>query len=382
MTLLRGITWDHTRGMTSVVAATQRYHERHGTLDVIWEKRSLQAFADFSLDELSARYDLLVIDHPWVGTASHRAWLVPLEQWLSEEDLKTIQKASVGLSYESYVYEEHLWALPIDAAAPVAAWRPDVLAQRGVEVPQTWDDLLGLARQRIVVLPAKAIDLLMHYYMLVNALGGDIGRTDPGQLEMPMVEALERLRELVSLCPQEVLKYNPIAVYELMTATDAYGYCPFGYGYVNYAMPGYARQCLTFGDVVRWTSGATLNTVLGGTGLAISARSRHVEEAVRVARFVADAATQASVYAWAGGQPAAAEAWRDPLLNHLTNSYYQATWPTLQRAWIRPRYPGYLAFQDKAGALIHEYVKWGGDPGKVVSTLLTYYQNTREGGRG
>ena len=43
---LRGITWDHMRGFTSVVATAQSFHELHPEYDVQWQKRSLQEFAD------------------------------------------------------------------------------------------------------------------------------------------------------------------------------------------------------------------------------------------------------------------------------------------------------------------------------------------------
>ena len=67
---LRGITWNHTRGLVPMVAAAQRFEELHGDVSISWEKRSLQEFADQPLDELGRRYDLLVIDHPWAGFAA------------------------------------------------------------------------------------------------------------------------------------------------------------------------------------------------------------------------------------------------------------------------------------------------------------------------
>jgi len=45
-TVLRGIAWDHTRGFVPMVATAQRFHELHPEIEIRWEKRSLQAFAD------------------------------------------------------------------------------------------------------------------------------------------------------------------------------------------------------------------------------------------------------------------------------------------------------------------------------------------------
>ena len=66
-TVLRGITWNHSRGFVSVVATAQRYCELHPDVEITWEKRSLQEFADAPIQGLAEAYDLLVIDHPLGG---------------------------------------------------------------------------------------------------------------------------------------------------------------------------------------------------------------------------------------------------------------------------------------------------------------------------
>ncbi len=68
--VLQGITWGHSRGYTPLVAFSQRFSELHPGVEIIWQKRSLQEFADFPIEQLTRQYDLLIIDHPWVGTAA------------------------------------------------------------------------------------------------------------------------------------------------------------------------------------------------------------------------------------------------------------------------------------------------------------------------
>ena len=72
--VLRGITWNHTRRFCPKVATAQRYQELHPEVEIRWEKRSLQAFADQSIKDLASHYDLLVIDtlgYSWgVGAAA------------------------------------------------------------------------------------------------------------------------------------------------------------------------------------------------------------------------------------------------------------------------------------------------------------------------
>ena len=100
-TTLRGIAWNHTRGYLPMVATAQRFQELHPDVEIIWEKRSLQAFADQPIQVLAQTFDLLVIDHPFVGYAAQHPVLVPLDQHLDHAYLADQAAHSVGASYPS-----------------------------------------------------------------------------------------------------------------------------------------------------------------------------------------------------------------------------------------------------------------------------------------
>src|SRR5207245_2402378 len=108
--------------------------------------------------------------------------------------------------------------------------------------------------------------------------------------------ALAMLRELAALCPRGCFSWNPIATYEVMSSGSALAYCPFAYGYSNYARCGYAPHRLEFGDLVKGPTGNRCRSTLGGTGLAISARCQHKETAAEYAQFVATAECQRALY--------------------------------------------------------------------------------------
>ncbi len=93
---LKGITWDHSRGFTSIVAVSQRFHELNPNVEITWEKRSLQAFADEPISELAKRYDLLIIDHPWAGFAARTGVIVPLDKYLPANYLNDQAENTVG----------------------------------------------------------------------------------------------------------------------------------------------------------------------------------------------------------------------------------------------------------------------------------------------
>src|SRR5690348_7161049 len=99
-TILRGITWNHTRGFLPMVATAQRYEELHPKVQIMWEKRSLQAFADAPIRKLAEDFDLLVMDHPSVGEAA--GFLFPLDEHLPPDFITEQALSSVGPSYDSY----------------------------------------------------------------------------------------------------------------------------------------------------------------------------------------------------------------------------------------------------------------------------------------
>ncbi len=176
---LEGITWNHSRGYLPMVATSQRFVETHPGVEIRWEKRSLQEFADYPVDELAERYDLLVIDHPWVGFAARHDVLLPLDEHLPESYLREQAEHSVGMSHPSYTIGDHHYALAIDAATPVAAYRPDVFEREGLRVPKKWDELLELAGRGRVAFASIEVDAFMNFFMICCTQGEDTcGRED------------------------------------------------------------------------------------------------------------------------------------------------------------------------------------------------------------
>jgi multiple sugar transport system substrate-binding protein len=131
--VLRGIAWNHTRGFLPVVATAQRFEELHPEVSILWEKRSLQSFADASMADLAATFDLIIMDHPHTALAATHELLLPFDDLLPAEVLTDLAANSVGASHESYSYEGRQWALAIDAAAPISTCRLDLLDRYGIE---------------------------------------------------------------------------------------------------------------------------------------------------------------------------------------------------------------------------------------------------------
>lgn len=373
MKKLKGITWNHTRGLLPMVATAQRFTELYPDVEISWEKRSLQEFADASIEDLAKRFDLLVIDHPWTGFGAATNTIVPLSDHFSSEYIKDQEINTVGKSYESYVFNNKLWALPIDAATPVAAARLDILEKNGLKVPETFEDLLALAKKGLVAFAGIPVDSLMTFYSFCCSLDEAPFQSQHKVIsEETGIKALQMHRELAQLMDPANFNRNPIQVYEAMVNTDEIAYCPFAYGYSNYSRIGYSKNLLHFYDLVKLNDQPMISS-LGGTGLAVSAFSENLPEALKYAEFTGSSQVQQNIFADNGGQPGHLQAWKSDRINAITHDYFKNTLPALERAFLRPRYSGHMYFQDHAGDVVRDYLMNGGDEKEVLAAMDALY---------
>jgi multiple sugar transport system substrate-binding protein len=372
--VLTGITWDHSRAYPPLVATAQRFEETHPGVQIRWSKRTLHEFGHADLGALAREFDLVVMDHPWIGYALETGAVLPLEERLPNEVQDDLARNCAGPSFNSYVLEGHVVAVPIDGASPFASYRPDLLAAAGVPVPATWQDVVALARKKLVVMPSHPVDVLLNFVGLCVSQGGTVFKEDGRFVDRNTGRmCLEQMRELVSYIPNAAFGWNPIKVYEQMSGCDEWAYCPFAYGYSNYSRPGFARRAITFASLANLASGQPLRGVLGGTGIAISASCREVDIALEYASFVSSPSCQRTIYFLAGGQPAHLAAWTDDEINALAGDFFRNTLRSMQEAWIRPRYNGYIHFQEAAGIPLVRYLREGGVESVLWETLDRIY---------
>jgi multiple sugar transport system substrate-binding protein len=380
---LRGITWAHPRGLAPLLATAQAFEREQGDVHISWTARSLQAFGEQSIEELAAEYDLLVIDHPFVGTAARSRCLVPLDEHLPAAFLAAQAEQSVGESYQSYLYDGHLWALAIDAAAQVSAYRPDLMAVIGRAIPQTWDEVLDLAREARtarIAIPLTPVNTICSFFTLCASHG-----EPPGSERTRLVSraigrtALTILRRLVQDGHPESLSLDPPRALERMAHGDAIAYCPALFGYSNYARPGYAPHLCRFTNIPSSSQGGRpRGSTLGGAGLAISSSCRALPQACAYAQWVASAECQRTIYVESGGQPGNRLAWTDPAVNAATSNFFLDTLATLENAYVRARYDGFVPFQEKAGYLIHDYLRDRGDEEVILDALDALYVDSQK----
>lgn len=369
MPRLRGITWGHRRAVAPLSGTLAHFNASHPGIEVEWSERPLEGFEFEPVPDLARRYDLIVLDHPFCGDIAASRCLMPLDALLAGSD-----DLFVGPSLASYRYDGHIWALPIDAACQTAVSRPDLLGQITDELPTTWSEVVRLgeaARRKELRLAVayKGVHALMTFFTLCANLGHPCG-TDPGEklVERPVAaEALGAMRALLSVCPTAVLDWNSIDVHDAMVASDTLVYCPAVYCYTTYAEADMGRP-LGFHDLPGVAGPDPRGSTIGGTGLGISAYCREPEAALAYAGFLLDAATQ-KAFAAHHGQPARVEAWTDPAIDGRFGNSFSAIRRTIDSCWIRPRYPGYLAFQRRGGELVEAHLRGTISEARLIDAL-------------
>jgi multiple sugar transport system substrate-binding protein len=384
---LVGTTWDHTRGYAPLVATAQAYRCDHPDVSIEWKRRSLQDLADFPTEALAESHDLVVIDHPSVGAAAHNQCFLALDELLPATSLATLAEQSVGKSHLSYQHNGHQWAVAIDAASHVSAYRADLLNELCIPVPKTWADVLALARELsrsgklALAVPLIPVDSLMCFYTLCASSGEDpFSREERKVVSQEIgLQALDMLRQILPLAHRESLGWNPIKVLDRMSSTNEVAYSPWLFGYSNYSRPGYSAFKCQFANIPTLDGGGVpRGAILGGTGLAVSSRCRHPRIAADYALYLSSADCQRSIYFESGGQPGSLGAWLDPAVNQASSDFFLNTLDTLTHAYMRPRYSGYIHFQTQAGLVVHEFLRNGGNPVGVLEALNRLYLETLE----
>lgn len=385
---LRGITWDHERGYNPLAHSITVYEALFPDVRITWERRSLREFGDGPLEDLAQRFDMLIVDHPFVGLVARERRLLPLDQWVPDAHLRDLRENSVGPSFASYDYDGHLWALPIDAAAHVSASRADLLERAGCARPRSWEDVFAVAdalpAEVHIAFPAIALDTMMAFCSMAASLGvppmRDQDRVVPADVGR---EALEMLARLAAVSHPASFELNPPALLERMATTDEIAYCPLTFGYSNYSRPGHRPNAVSFGDVPGARPGEPGRGILGGAGFAVSATSGNAEAACAYGAWLTSADVQRSHYFASGGQPAHRAAWLDPAVNAASDGFFTNTIATLDRAYLRPRHAGYMNFQERAGELVRSYLLRGptSDPAETLASLERLYRATTTGPR-
>ncbi|WP_135458787.1 ABC transporter substrate-binding protein [Mycobacterium sp. DL99] len=382
---LRGITWDHPRGVDALSACAAQFHRDTG-IAVEWTARPLKAFEEIPIVELARDYDLVALDHPFIGDAVADGALTALDDFWSAEDIEDRMHDSAGPSHASYQWDGRLWGGAVDAACMVSAHQRDRVEP--LELPTHWREVEQFAHRygrESVLFAANPT----HLWGTLLSLCEAVADTDPlrrrhrhadarpdwfsdtGIEADVLTTALEHTSAALRHCAPESLRCDPITVLKrLADPTDAAIYSPLVFGYITYSWPTDRGAVVAFTDAPSLgRTGASVGTLTGGVGLSVSARSELPSEAAEFVRYVTSRPIQQGLYSAAGGQCGRRSVWTDARINEQVTDFYRGTLATMDRAFVRPRLPGYPAYQRAASHTVHASLTAGTPTGHVVTAL-------------
>jgi len=184
--------------------------------------------------------------------------------------------------------------------------------------------------------------------------------SQPNEQDEPVVSltperfaaGLELLRELMRLVSRESLRWNPLDAL-LALADGRVDSVPMTFGYAHFDLRG-----VGFGGVPAFDADTPARGVVGGAGMAVSARTEHPELALQFARYCSSAATQRDWWPNGGGQGAHRAAW-----DHLAAQHpvYRDTREAMEGAVLRPRSEHFHTEQVRLGSAIQAWLH-GGSP--------------------
>ncbi len=361
---LKGLVWGHRRATGPLEPLGEAFRRARPDIAITWTVRPLSDFEHQAIADIAGRFDLLIFDHPFCGDIAAAGAFLPLEEAMPELLGPGADPLYVGPSLASYRFAGHVWAAPIDAATPHAAFRPDLLAGVDREVPRTWEETVALGqRLRRTGLWVATPVVSPHAFATVASLMANLGKpiaADPdGRFDFEaeaMAQALDALDAVLALSPPETLGWNAIGIEEAMIARDDIVFTPSVYGYATYSEAD-MRAPLRFADFCGLSAPFAAGSMLGGAGLGVSAVTQHREAALAFVRFCLSREAQDRIIPENHGQPALALAWDNPANDARFGGYYSAVRRSLEAAWIRPRRRGYIGFQAEAGRLIEAYCR-------------------------
>lgn len=371
---IRGLTWDHPRGFAALDAASKL--PEASNLDLQWSKQPLEGFESHAITELCEQYDLVVLDHPHVGEAVEAGCLWPLDELFAAEELRGWARQAAGPSYASYAWRDRQWALPLDAATQVAVARTDLI---DAALPLTWTDVLNLSDRGGVCLSVAGPHALLSFCSMMAAYGAP-PQVDPAQPVFvdasTALHVLDTMATLFGRMHQEARALNPIRMLELMSRNGDIRFCPLIYGYVNYATAGSERAALTFLDAPAIAEGKRHGSTLGGTGIALSRRSKPSAALLDHLRYLMSEAVQTLFIPSHQGQPSNRQAWTDVGVNEASGNFYRNTLATLEDAYVRPRYAGYIDFQGSASHAIRSALTNGTSHHRLIEALNRAFRDS------
>ena len=273
-------------------------------------------FYAINLQARSAAFDVLAVDIIWVAGFARAGWL---------RELGALEPgAFFDGPAEAVTWEGKAYALPWFVDAGLLYYRKDLLEKYGLAPPETWHDLVGVAREvagRVPGMHGFVWQGKQYEGLVCNALeylhsnGGAVLADGRVVLDSP------QNREALALMTDLVHRYR-VTPASVTTATEEPSRHLFGQGRAlflrnwPYAWRAFQDPSsrvhgkVGIAELPRFPDGRSAPT-LGGWQLAVNAASLHQEESKALVKFLTGEKAQRRLAVAYGFQPARPALYRD-----------------------------------------------------------------------
>ncbi|MEV6353804.1 ABC transporter substrate-binding protein [Streptomyces hydrogenans] len=268
----------------------------------------------------SSRFDVLNIDVAWTSEFAAAGLIAPLERGRFDLD------AFLPPVVETATFRGRLYAVPYVTNAGLLYYRKDVLDAAGERAPRTWAELArlagtlaprhGLGGYAGQFLPYEG--LTVNVTEAIRSAGGTVPREEGARAEADEEAARAGLSFLAGgvregWIPAEALWFKEEESKRAFEAGRLLFLRNWPYVYADAARPG-SKVAGRFGAVPLPGPDGPGRSVLGGSNLAVSARSRHPATAADFLAYLTSEPVQRRVLTRGSLPPVRASLYADPEL--------------------------------------------------------------------
>lgn len=268
----------------------------------------------------SNRFDVLNIDVAWTSEFAAAGWISPLDR--SRFPLDAFLRPVV----DTATFDGRLYAVPYVTNAGLLYYRKDVLDEEGERPPRTWADLV---RQASTIAPKHGLDgyagqflpyegLTVNVTEAVHSAGGSILGDDGARVTVDSAAARAGLRFLADgvrdgWISRDALGYKEEESRQAFQEGRLLFLRNWPYVYADASAPE-SKVAGRFGVVPLPGPDGPGSSVLGGSNLAVSSRSRHPASAADLISYLTSERVQRKVLTEGSLPPVRAALYEDPEL--------------------------------------------------------------------
>lgn len=318
----------------------------------------------------------------WPAEFAAAGWVMDLTDYVSEEELKDFLPGTI----QACTYEGRLYALPSFTDAGLLYYRKDLLEKYGYKVPETWDELVKIAKDisekegiyGFVFQGAQYEGLVCDAVEYIAGNGGAI-IDENGKITVnspKVIEALQFMHDMIykyKIAPESVLSFmeeDARTTFQQGKAVFMRNW-PYCNSPTNLNSPQSAvRGKFGMAPMPRGPRGKSGAATLGGWNIFINnfASKEEKEAAIKFAKFLTSETAQVIRAIIGGNSPTRISVYSNPAAlkaNPSLKDYY----PIMINAVPRPVTPWYAEITDVMQEEFHAALTGEKTPAEAVKDL-------------